>query len=647
MATSRWICGALFVVACAERPDAPPFSASGQPDAGMPIDAALPPVLPPVVLTPSPTDAGRDAEADDLTPVHIDGCGADNPAGVTADEVARLRSADDAPRVPWLYPLDGTVMPRGLRAPLLMWEGGASPRAVYVRLSARTFLYEGCLSARADGRVALPEGVWTRASERGFGKLDPFSLEVRELAADGTVRSRSQSTLIVAPGSLKGSIYYNSYRSELAADAGAPGGAVLRVRAGQDAEVFAGQRGCIGCHAVSANGSRLVASNLSDGSNQEGVYALGPNTPGNPPSLRAGTDFVGLYPDGTLYATGRSIYDPSPPGLFETDTGTLVASAQLPDGAQHPSFSPSGKLLALVEYPGDAGSALGPEVVTFAYDAGARTFEDRQVRTRLDGGTPDWPTVLPDDQALVFAELERPRLVLHDLASGRDIQLLRAAGYGSQREADEDTFIDDAYGYGFGPHGIYYPTVVPVAIGGYFWVFFDSYRPYGNVRPVGPVTEVAPPAPPLDPPPSGLPDWLDVLLNGPRDAGAPVPDPGVPPSDPTPYVPPSRQIWGAAIEVSPDGSYRIDPSHPPFYVDGQELGTNNHRAFAALDPCSPSGAPCTSGIDCCGGFCEQGQCGSPQGRCARAEEACTAHGDCCDGSQRCINGFCSVVDVLR
>ena len=94
----------------------------------------------------------------------------------------------------------------------------------------------------------------------------------------------------------------------------------------------------------------------------------------------------------------------------------------------------------------------------------------------------------------------------------------------------------------------YFPTVSPVAAGGYFWLFFDSVRHYGNL--------------------------------------------GV-----------QRQLWGAAIDIAADGSYAVDRSHPAFYLPGQELGTGNHRAFAALDPCKKDGDSCTSGIDCCGGFC--------------------------------------------
>ncbi len=69
----------------------------------------------------------------------------------------------------------------------------------------------------------------------------------------------------------------------------------------------------------------------------------------------------------------------------------------------------------------------------------------------------------------------------------------------------------------------YFPTVSPVAAGGYFWLFFDSMRNVGNL---------------------GL----------------------------------QRQLWGVAIDVLPPdefaGSYADDRSHPAFYLLGQEFYDN-------------------------------------------------------------------------
>ncbi|MET0388899.1 MAG: hypothetical protein ABW321_23200, partial [Polyangiales bacterium] len=152
-------------------------------------------------------------------------------------------------------------------------------------------------------------------------------------------------------------------------------------------------------------------------------------------------------------------------------------------------------------------------------------------------------------------------------------------------------------------HQHYYPTVSPVAAGGYFWIFFDAIRNYGN---------------------------LGFL----------------------------RQLWGAAITISPDGRYESDPSHPAFYVTGQEFGNGNHRAFTALDACRMDGDKCTSGVDCCGGFCHietavefgdpEGTCAPRMADCAKRDERCTTTADCCateppEAPYSCIAGFCAPV----
>jgi hypothetical protein len=133
-----------------------------------------------------------------------------------------------------------------------------------------------------------------------------------------------------------------------------------------------------------------------------------------------------------------------------------------------------------------------------------------------------------------------------------------------------------------------------VAAGGYFWVFFTSKRNYGNAF-------VA------DPP--------EVRAEG-------------------------KKIWVAAIDINaPEGS---DPSHPAFFLPGQELESGNIRAFAALEPCKANGSMCGSGVDCCCGFCTDGQCACKV-TCAKLDEKCSTADDCCDKTLSCIGGFCGTI----
>lgn len=122
-----------------------------------------------------------------------------------------------------------------------------------------------------------------------------------------------------------------------------------------------------------------------------------------------------------------------------------------------------------------------------------------------------------------------------------------------------------------------------------------------------------------------------------------------------------RQLWGAALDIHADGSYTSDPSHPAFYLPGQEFGAGNHRAFAALDPCKKNGDTCTSGIDCCGGSCvfpampqefvdPVGTCSPQMNMCAKRHEKCHTDADCClpePGQQpnSCIAGFCAFIPL--
>jgi hypothetical protein len=99
-------------------------------------------------------------------------------------------------------------------------------------------------------------------------------------------------------------------------------------------------------------------------------------------------------------------------------------------------------------------------------------------------------------------------------------------------------------------HKNYYPTVSPVGAGGYFWLFFTSKRNYGN---------------------------LFV-----RSTGEDYPE--------------AEKIWVSAIDI--DTPPASDPSHPAFFLPGQELESGNIRAFASLEVCRADSASCDSGLHC-------------------------------------------------
>ena len=89
-----------------------------------------------------------------------------------------------------------------------------------------------------------------------------------------------------------------------------------------------------------------------------------------------------------------------------------------------------------------------------------------------------------------------------------------------------------------------------------------------------------------------------------------------------------------------------DPSHPAFWLPGQEIGNNNMRGEWALSPCKMLGDTCTAGYDCCGGFCRDNgmgmlTCTDQSGGCSQIGETCKTAADCCDPQATCTGGFCA------
>jgi hypothetical protein len=595
-----------------------------------------------LVFTNGDTDGGRfistgnpgtggggsgDGGAPTLAKTSIDSCTTGAPSGLSAASVKALLAGGSAGMLRYLYPYSGTVFPRGLIAPTLMWDGDTGTvDYVYVHIKSSLFEYKGCLAPTAAGQILLPQDVWAAAGNDAHGASDPFSISLTLLSSGAAVGPITEP-IVIAPATLKGSVYYNTYQTKLLAGMGG-GGAVLRMLPGQAAQVFLGQSGCTGCHAVSADGTRMTAQPLPLGVSANGngaTYSLTTGATTNPKPLVAkaiNATFTGISPDGSLYignahpngglggprAGSPGTAGPANAAVYETDTGNLVADAGVATGAMMPTFSPDGKQLVFT----DDAISNGQGLATMSFDKPSRTATNyKKVFQVTSSNTyPGWPFFLPDDYGVVFAigsskdysgngaglgltggvtglaGAPTSDLYVLDLASGTSTLLAQAMGFATVADAASNTTYLP-FGASQELHHNYDPTVSPVAAGGYFWIFFDSYRHYGNV---------------------GL----------------------------------ERQLWGTAVDVSADGKYTTDPSHPPFFVTGQELGTGNHRAFTALDPCHADGMSCTTGVDCCNGFCTNGVCGVPTPRCSNVDETCTSGHTCCDSMAQCINGFCEI-----
>ena len=577
-------------------------------------------------------------------------------AGLSDADVAALRAggaADPSFRV--LYPYDDTVFPRGLAAPVFQLGGAADAIRITLDLDGPDFHYEGFFAGGATLQRAVPQAVWDAATESA-GARDPLRVGITRIAG-GVVNGPVTETLHIAPGRLTGSIYYNTYYSPLAS-----GGAILRVPLGGDAEVV--QAGCTVCHSVSANGGR-IATGL-DWSGTETITGTGnPRRSGTLDLDVAGTPtarwtdpdgrkfaFGALTPDGARLVNNavppdnriRGLSGTLPSRLWDAETGAELAAPSFTDVVRYavtPAFAPDASALAFSWF-ADGSATNGRILAVMSYDGGTVFGAPRRVvsladATRIVG----WPAFLPDGRAVIYQEgtgfdtsvpagASRPNAPVFADLRLVDLTSCDAAGENCAVSGLEvlngyaEGGFYPPYGEGEEAHSNFEPTVLPVAVGGYYWVVFTSRRCYGNtIAPGGTL-------------PGGDDRWGRMNAEG-----------GEIPSL-------RKKLWIAAIDLT--GAPGSDRSHPAFFLSGQELESGNMRGFAALDPCRPDGAGCASAADCCGGFCrdtaEPGAppmltCVPPPGGCSEELEACTTSADCCGalGGATCINGRCAAPGV--
>jgi hypothetical protein len=460
--------------------------------------------------------------------------------------------------------------------------------------------------------------------------------------------------LRIAAGTLKGTVYYQSYGTKLAKNYdgaqgggdGRFGGATLAIKPGAVSPILVaggdgGHDKCRVCHSVSSDGSRMTVQHGDDyeatssydlrNGYMEMVY------PGNTRSLLAWT---GLSPDGSL-ALGNSVplgIDTQPvTALYDMKTGDVVPTIGLSEFVERaalPAFSHDGAHVAFNFYSGPGNADIGPgdgkKLVAMDFDPMSLMFGNPQLLYQGDAAA-GWPTFSPTNNGVIF-EVEVKRgmenrffytryggqgeLWWTSLRTGEAHKLEHVNGVGDGGDSylpksDANHMSDETLNYE--------PSIAPTASGGYAWMVFTSRRMYGNVA------------------------TIDPWFSDPRE------------HDLT-QTPTTKKLWVAAVDLdvdTPELSTMVgdDPSHPAFYLPGQELLAGNTRGFWSVDPCKADGQGCESGVDCCSGFCQKDDasgdltCGRKEHKCSNEFDYCDTRSDCCDQSLLCINHVCSRVVV--
>ena len=325
------------------------------------------------------------------------------------------------------YPFEGALFPPNLGAPDVQFAAAAGTTLFDVAFAGPSLdvhFYTPCKVVGATtGCSLVPEAKTWQTIAATLRGADPATITVRAVGAAAGKVGESKLSIQVAATDVAGGLYYFNTKPQPLADGGAAPPGIYRYDFDRAVhEPFFTRDACAGCHALSRDGTKVLAPICTNERGcgrplQLAVVDVATNQVTTPPFPVGDTDTLAWTPDNKYYVTTPSCaaVDPSPPHacqgysggiltLVDATTNTAVGKAPAGAGAMYPAFSTDGKRLVYArgnKYNGPLsieGSSL------FALDFTApSTWGTEKVLFQSAGENNYHPSFSPDDAWVIFA----------------------------------------------------------------------------------------------------------------------------------------------------------------------------------------------------------------------------------------------------
>ena len=278
---------------------------------------------------------------------------------VPSDAATRFTSTtNDTARSPQLiYPNDGVLFPPNISNVEIHFTPGANNTLFEVSLTgtySTVTTYIKCVApAGITGCIYLPDpGLWASVASSNAGQA-AVHLMVRGTDDTGTSVGASQTfSMQFTQDTVQGALYYWTTSNKTAIMRYDFGGSTATPAPYLTPAAAGASINCVGCHALSPDGSKLVASANGQGDGRLLLWDVTNNKALQPFPLtqrsqfeswnRDGTQFVGVFGDNSSAGNSAKV-GPSNLMIFDGTTGKVTQTIDLGGlRADHPDWSKAG-----------------------------------------------------------------------------------------------------------------------------------------------------------------------------------------------------------------------------------------------------------------------------------------------------------------